>query len=281
MRFGLFMVPTARALPPQEFGRLAEELGYECVLVPQHTHVPAAQDTAFPLGGDLPDEYRHVFDPLVTLTAIAAATATLKVGTGVCLVLQNDLVTLAKAVATLDQLSGGRVLFGVGAGWNAAEMRTHGVDPATRMPAMVEAVRALQAIWGEDEASYTGKHLTLAPLHSWPKPVQRPHPPVLVGGNHRNMLRRVVTLGAGWMPNAGKFDPDRLDRMIGELFELAESCGRPRPGVTVFRAIPRPQTIERYAAAGAERCVFALPDASPADNAERIRGWSGLVERFA
>jgi probable F420-dependent oxidoreductase len=280
MKFGLFLVPTTRSLLPVRFGQLAEELGFESVLVPQHTHVPLEESTPFPLGGGMPDYYRQVFDPLITLTAIAAATSTLRVGTGVCLVLQNDLVTLAKAVATLDQLAGGRVLFGVGAGWNVAEMRTHGVDPATRMPAMVEAVQALQAIWRDDEAAFAGRYVTVPPMVSWPKPVQRPGPPVLVGGNHSNMLQRVVTLGADWLPNAGKFDPDRLERMIGELYELAEEQGRPRPGVTVFRAVPRPETIERYAAAGVERCVFALPDASPDENADRMRRWSSLVGRF-
>ncbi|MDT5025450.1 MAG: hypothetical protein QOE61_1876, partial [Micromonosporaceae bacterium] len=275
-----FMVPTDRSIPAVRFGQLAEELGYECVLVPQHTHIPVEQTTAFPLGGEMPDQYRRVLDPLVALMAIAAATTTLRVGTGVCLVLQNDLVTLAKAVSTLDQLSGGRVLFGVGAGWNVAEMRTHGVDPVTRMPAMVEAVQALKAIWTDDEASFTGRHVTVPAMWSWPKPAQRPHPPILVGGNHRNMLDRVVTLGADWLPNAGKFDPDRLDRYIAELAVLAEQRGQVRPGVSVFRAVPKPEVIERYAAAGVRRCVFALPEATPEENIARIHRWSGLVKQF-
>lgn len=280
MKFGLFMVPTDRSIPAVRFGQLAEELGYECVLVPQHTHIPVEQTTAFPLGGEMPDQYRRVLDPLVTLMAIAAATTTLKVGTGVCLVLQNDLVTLAKAVSTLDQLSHGRVLFGVGAGWNVAEMRTHGVDPVTRMPAMVEAVQALQAIWTEEEASFAGRHVTVPPMWSWPKPVQRPHPPILVGGNHHRMLARVVTLGADWLPNAGKFEPDRLDRYLTELGELAEQRGQRRPGVSVFRAVPKPEAIARYAAAGVQRCVFALPEATPEENIARMHRWSGLVAQF-
>jgi len=281
MKFGLFMVPTDSSLPVVEFGQLAEELGYESVLLPQHTHTPIERSTAFPLGGDMPEEYNRVLDPLVALSTIAATTRTLKVGTGVCLVLQNDLVTLAKAVATLDQLSGGRVLFGVGAGWNVAEMRTHGVDPVTRMPAMVERVHALKAIWADDEASYQGRFVDVPPMWSWPKPAQRPHPPILVGGNHRNMLRRVVALDADWLPNVGTLDDDRLDRRLVELATLAAERGRPRPGVSVFRALPKPAVVERYAAAGVERCVFALPAASPADTVARMRRWSGVVERYS
>src|SRR5215208_5148027 len=171
---------------------MAEERGFESVFVTEHTHIPASRDTAYPAGGDLPREYWRIPDPFVALTTMAAATERTRVGTAICLVIERDPIVTAKEVASLDRLSGGRFLFGVGAGWNAEEMANHGTDPARRFGVMRERIEAMKAIWTEDEASYHGRYVDFDRVWSWPKPVQEPHPPIIVGGNGERVLDRVI-----------------------------------------------------------------------------------------
>src|ERR671936_1276605 len=183
MRFGVAMFPTDYSMEPAELARMAEERGFESLFFPEHTHIPASRRTPYPPGGELPDEYSHTLDPFVALTAAAAATERLRIGTGICLVVERDPIVTAKEVASLDRLSGGRFLFGVGAGWNREEMANHGTDPRRRHELMRERVEAMKAIWTEDEASYHGRYVDFDRIWAWPKPLQRPHPPVIVGGN--------------------------------------------------------------------------------------------------
>src|SRR4051794_6543777 len=183
LQFGLAMFPTDYAIDPVALGRLAEERGFESLWFPEHTHIPSERATPYPAGGDLPQEYWHTYDPFGALSAVAATTERLKVGTGICLIVERDPITTAKEVASLDLLSGGRFLFGIGAGWNREEMANHGTDPRTRFTLMRERVEAMKAIWTQDEAEYHGRLVDFDPIWSWPKPVQQPHPPVLVGGN--------------------------------------------------------------------------------------------------
>jgi probable F420-dependent oxidoreductase len=248
--------PTDGTLAPADLGRMVEERGFESLWFPEHTHIPAARETPYPAGGELPEMYRRTLDPFVALTAVAAATTKLRVGTGICLVVERDPIVTAKEVASLDVLSGGRFLFGVGAGWNREEMRNHGTDPRTRMALMAERVEAMKAIWTQDEASYAGDHVSFDRIWAWPKPVQQPHPPVLVGGNGPTAEDRVLRFGDAWMPTAGGDD----DELLGRIARLRERAGRDVP-VTISAAPRRPEKLARYAEAGVERVTFYLPSA--------------------
>src|SRR3954463_16136077 len=216
LQFGVAMFPTDYAIDPVALGRLAEERGFESLWFPEHTHIPTSRDTPYPAGGDLPPEYWHTHDPFVALAAVAAATERLKVGTGICLVVERDPITTAKEVASLDVVSGGRFMFGVGAGWNREEMANHGTDPDGRFGLMRERIEAMKAIWSEDEAESQGRYLTFDPIVSWPKPVQKPHPPVVVGGNGPKVLDRVLAFGDEWMPNRVGDD----DEFVARLHQL-------------------------------------------------------------
>ena len=266
MHAGLAIFATDDTPGPAELGRLAEERGFESLFFPEHTHIPASRETPYPAGGELPREYARMLDPFLALTAAAAATERLRLGTGICLVVERDPIVCAKEVATLDLLSGGRVLFGVGAGWNREEMANHGTDPRTRMALLRERVEAMQAIWTQDEASYAGEHVAFERIWSWPKPVQRPHPPVLVAGNGPTVLDRVLAFGDAWLPNPER-DDDTLLARIAELRRRAADAGR-EVGVTVNAASAKPERLARLAEAQVDRVVFYLP-ASDRDAIER------------
>ena len=241
-----------------ELARLAEERGFESLFLPEHTHIPASRDTPHPSGQPLPEPYKHTLDPFVALAAAAAVTETIKLGTGVCLVNQRDPIVTAKEVATLDVVSGGRVLFGVGAGWNVEEMRNHGIDESTRFGQMRERVEAMKAIWTQDEASYHGKHVNFERIWCWPKPVQRPHPPVLVGGNGPRVLKRVVRYGDEWFPNRIGSQDELLARIV-ELQRLAEDAGRDPIPVSLGGVPSDPAQIAILEEGGVHRCVWWIP----------------------
>ena len=261
MHLGLAIFATDESVGPGWLAKRAEALGFESVFFPEHTHIPASRATPYPAGGELPREYSRLLDPIVAATHAAAVTETIRIGTGVCLVAQHDPITCAKVVASIDQLSGGRLLFGVGAGWNEEEMRNHGVEPRTRFALVREHVEAMQAIWRDDVASYAGRHVRFERIWSWPKPVQRPHPPILVGGNGERVLDRVLAYGDHWMPNAVGGD-DALLARVEELRARAAEAGR-QIGVTINAAPSRRERLERYALAGIERCIFYVPSAGP------------------
>ena len=255
MDLGLAHFSTDYGMQPAALARRAEELGFESLFFPEHTHIPVSRDTDYPGGGELPREYSHIVDPFVALAAAAAVTERLKIGTGVCLIIERDPITTAKEVATLDHISGGRLLFGVGAGWNVEEMQNHGTDPTTRFRRMRESVEAMKAIWTEDEAEYHGRIIDFDPIWSWPKPVQKPHPPVLVGGLSEKVYDRVVAYGDEWIPNRVK-SPEELGERIEELQRRAEAAGRERIPVTVFGAKAEVRLLERLKAAGVTRALF-------------------------
>jgi probable F420-dependent oxidoreductase len=255
MKLGAAVFPTDETLLPGEVARLVEERGFESLWFPEHTHIPASRETPYPAGGDLPSMYWRTLDPFVALTAAAAATTRLRLGTGICLVVERDPIITAKEVASLDLLSGGRVEFGVGAGWNREEMRNHGTDPRVRMALMAERVEAIKEIWTHDEASYHGEHVSFDRIWSWPKPVQSPHPRVWVGGNGPTVEDRVLRFGDGWMPNV--IDDDEL---LGRIAALRSRAGRDVP-VTINASPRRPERLARYAEAGVERALFYLPSA--------------------
>src|SRR5271169_6251870 len=242
--FGVSMFPTDYAIQPIELALAAEQRGFESLFFPEHTHIPASRKTPFPGGTELPKEYWHTHDPFVALGAAAAVTKKLKLGTGVCLVIERDPITLAKEVASLDRLSGGRFLFGVGAGWNREEMADHGTDPKTRMALLADRVQAMREIWTADEASYHGRFTDFEPLWSWPKPGRQPHPPVLVAGNGPGSEDRVLEFGDEWLPQSGPLaDMDEFRRRVAALRDRA---GRRVP-VTVFGVPPRKELLAEFA----------------------------------
>jgi probable F420-dependent oxidoreductase len=263
MRFGIAVFPTDYAADPATIARLVEERGFESLFVAEHTHIPASRKTEYPRGGELPPEYSHTHDPFVWLSAAAAATEKLLVATGICLVIERDPIITAKQVASIDRLSGGRFLFGVGAGWNIEEMENHGTDPRRRFSLMRERIEAMKAIWTDDEASYHGSHVDFDRIWCWPKPVQKPHPPVLVGGNGERVLERVLAFGDEWMPNRFSGITERIE----ELNRLAEEAGRRIP-VTLSGAKPDMELIERGEPIGIHRSTFYI---RPADAGETER----------
>jgi len=255
MDTGVAIFPTHDAIAPADMARLAEEHGHESLFFPEHTHIPASRQTPYPGGSEMPRKYAHTFDLFVALTAAATATSRLRVGSGICLLIERDPIITAKEVASVDYLSGGRLDFGVGAGWNREEMANHGTDPRRRMALLRERVEAMKAIWTCDEASYSGEYVTFDRIWSWPKPAQRPYPPVLVGGNGPGVLDRVLAFGDAWFPNHAR--DGILDR-VAELRSRAE-----RPIELMVMGVPaEAKVLEAYAEAGFRRAVHWLPSAT-------------------
>ena len=258
MDTGIGYFPTHDAPGPGEVARLVEEHGHAAIYFAEHTHIPAGRETPDAGGGELPRKYAHTYDLFVAMTAAAAATSRLRIGSGICLVVERDPITTAKEVATIDHVSGGRFLFGVGAGWNREEMANHGTDPRTRFSLMRERIEAMKEIWAREEASYHGRHVDFEPIWSWPKPVQQPHPPILVGGNSDGALDRVVDLADEWIPNP-ETRLSELGERIADLQRRAKAAGREPIPVTFYAVKPEPEALQRYAAAGVDRAVFYLP----------------------
>jgi probable F420-dependent oxidoreductase len=278
LQFGLAMFPTDYAIDPVALGRLAEERGFESLWFPEHTHIPASRESAWPGGDELPREYWHTYDPFVALAAVAAATERLRMGTGICLIVERDPITTAKEVASLDRLSGGRFLFGIGAGWNREEMANHGTDPSRRFGLMRERVEAMKAIWTEDEPEYHGKQVDFGPLWSWPKPVQQPHPPVYVGGNGEKVLDRVLAYGDAWMPN--RVQDEALMERLRELRRRTDEAGRDPIPVTVYGASRKPDVLARWAEHGVTRAVYWLPSVEAGEAERRVDEITGFVDAY-
>ena len=263
MHFAVSMFPTDRAIPPAELAVAVEERGFESLWFPEHSHIPTSRTSPWPGGPELPDMYRRTLDQYVALTAAATVTSRIGLGSGVTLVAQRDPIWLAKQVASVDHLSGGRMLFGIGYGWNREEMEHHGVDYRSRRDLVREKVLAMKALWTADEASFRGEHVSFAPSWSWPKPVQRPHPPVIIGGGPGPRLYAAVAeYGDGWMPIAGR---NPIEDHIARLRRAVADAGRDpdQVSVGVFSAPLDPARLEALAATGVERAVFGLP-AEPA-----------------
>jgi probable F420-dependent oxidoreductase len=261
MKYALTIFPTDEAIRPDELARAAEDRGFESLFVPEHTHIPCSRKTPYPAGGELPREYTRTHDPFVALTMAAAVTKKIKLATGICLVIERDPITTAKAVASLDYLSGGRAMLGVGAGWNVEEMGNHGTDFKRRWQLLRERVEAMKAIWQQERAEYHGKLVGFDPVWSFPKPVQKPHPPVLLGGHGSKALERVVRYCDGWLPISLRAGD--LKKEIGELRETAKKAGRdPKSiSISVFWAPADRAKIDEYEELGVERAILALPPA--------------------
>src|ERR1700741_2816392 len=263
MRLSERMFFTDYSMTPTELALALEERGFDSLWVPEHSHIPLSRKSPFPSGGDLPKKYYDVMDPFVVLGAASAVTKTLLLGTGICLIAQRDPIQTAKLVASIDQVSGGRFLFGVGNGWNEDEMANHGTVFATRHKLARERIEAMKAIWTQSKAEYHGEFVNFDPMMTWPKPVQKPHPPVLVGGAFPYGARRAIAYGDGWLPPARR--PASRD-VLGKLPEfraMAAAAGRDPAAVpiTVFGVAEDGDLIKRYRDAGVARLLFNLPAA--------------------
>jgi probable F420-dependent oxidoreductase len=263
MHFGAAMFFTDYAMAPGELGRALEERGFESLWAPEHSHIPVSRASPFPNGGELPKQYYDVMDPFVTLSAAAAATKTLKVGTGVCLVQQRDPIQTAKLVASIDQVSAGRFLFGVGSGWNAEEMADHGTPFKSRHKIARERIEAMKLIWTETKAEYHGEFVNFDPMMAWPKPVQKPHPPVIVGGAFPYGARRAIRYGDGWVPHASRPEYGDVSDFLPQFHQMANEAGRDPASLplTMFRVVEELDALRHYRDIGIARVVITLPSA--------------------
>ncbi|MDH3692214.1 MAG: LLM class F420-dependent oxidoreductase [Gammaproteobacteria bacterium] len=277
MHLGLFIFATEYAIRIDELAKAAEDRGFESLWVPEHTHIPTSRRSPWPGGAELPKEYSHTLDPFVSLMAAAAVTKKLKVGTGICLIIERDTITTAKEAATLDLLSDGRFLFGVGAGWNAEEMENHGTEFQSRFKLEQEQIKAIKQIWTEDEAEFHGQFVNFDPIWCWPKPIQRPHPPILLGGSGRYTLKRVVEFCDGWIPLGRS-----MDAVLEEVAELkiqADRVGRDinTISLSVFGSKPDREVLQRYAEAGFERVILGLPSEGRDTVLPKLDEWAELI----
>jgi probable F420-dependent oxidoreductase len=262
--FGVAFFPTDLGVDISTLARLTEERPFYALFVAEHTHIPVSRETPHPSGDVLPAQYSHTLDPFVALSFAAAATERIKVGTGVCLVVERDPIVTAKQVASLDRLSGGRFLFGVGAGWNREEMSNHGTDPSRRFKLMRERMEAMKEIWTKDEAEYHGELVDFDPIWAWPKPLQQPHPPIMLGGSGPKVLDRVLRYADEWTPNRYG-SPEELGERIRELRERAGRHVR----VVASGVKPDREVAQRLEAAGVDGCTFYVTAEADAAQAER------------
>lgn len=259
MRIGLVTFSTDDSIRPDRLAREAEERGFSSLFFCEHSNIPTSRETPYPGGGDLPPEYFRTYDPFVSLSWAASATTRIRIGTGMCVLTQRDVIHTAKSVASIDQLSGGRFDFGVAPGWNVDEMRQHGTNPRTRTRRLRESVQAMKTLWADDVAEYKGDIIEIASTTVRPVPRQQPHPPIILGGMGPTVIDRVLDYADAWAPNPGWPPmPDLPDR-IQELRERGAAQGRESIPVYIFGVTGGAEQVERYADLGVDECVFLLP----------------------
>jgi probable F420-dependent oxidoreductase len=282
MQVGAAMFFTDYSMGAAALGGALEARGFESIWAPEHSHIPTARATAFPQGGELPRKYAEAMDPFVSLTAAAVATTRLRIGTGVCLVAQRDPIQTAKQVASLDQVSGGRFLFGIGGGWNAEEMADHGTEFKTRFKLMRERIEAMKAIWTKETAEYHGELVDFPPMNARPKPVQKPHPPVIVGGAFPYGARRALAYGDGWIPHASRPQYGDVTDFLPQFQEMAAAAGRDFAAVpvTVWGVTEDRARLERHRAQGVARVVVSLPSAPADEILPALDRWAALIEQL-
>jgi probable F420-dependent oxidoreductase len=259
--FGVMMFPTDYAIQPQELARATEERGLDSLFFPEHTHIPTSRRSPWPGGGELPMEYSHTHDQFVALTAAAAATKRIKLGTGICLVIERDPILLAKEVASLDVLSNGRVILGIGGGWNAEEMENHGTNFKQRWKILRERVLAMREIWRNEKAEFHGEFVNFDSIWSWPKPVQAGGPPILLGSEAKRCFERVVDYCDGWIPIMRR--GDQLKEGIQQLREAAQRAGRRFEDLQlgIFGVPPKEDLAKQLIGWGFSHLIFGLPPA--------------------
>ena len=288
MDFGVSMFPTPTSAGPAEIAVEAEKLGFESYFVSEHSHIPV--DTDFPIADEVPMAYKSMYDPFVSMAAAAAVTEKIRLGTAILIAPQHHALNFAKAISTLDQISGGRIDVGIGAGWNAPEMENHGVAFADRFKATRETLEAMVELWTKDEAEYDGDIVKITRSWQWPKPVQTPHPPIFIAGSGPNILKRCVALGQGWMPI---FQPDwnenlrgvqtnyhELAQDVATLAELAEEAGKPKIMITAMGLPPTPEHVDYLMENGVERMMLGLPHDSPELAFETLNTYADMIKQY-
>jgi probable F420-dependent oxidoreductase len=281
MQIGAAMFFTDYSMAPAELGLALEERGFESVWAPEHSHIPLSRKSPFPSGGELPKQYYDAMDPFVTLSAAAAVTKKLKLGTGVCLVIQRDTIQTAKAVASLDQVSGGRFLFGIGGGWNQDEMEDHGTVYATRFKKMREQIEAMREIWTKSKPEYHGETVNFPPMMTWPKPVQNPMP-VIVGGAFPHGARRALRYGNGWIPHSRRPHYGDVTDFLPQFRQMAAEAGRDpaEVPVTVWGVPEDADRLRRYRDQSVARVVVSLPSEPAAKTLPRLDRWAELIRQI-
>jgi probable F420-dependent oxidoreductase len=282
MDFGAAMFFTDYSMRAADLAQALEARGFESVWAPEHSHIPTSRRSPYQAGGELPKQYYDVMDPFVSLSAAAAVTERIKLGTGVCLVIQRDTIQTAKSIASLDQVSGGRFLFGIGGGWNAEEMEDHGTEFKTRFKKMREQIEAMKEIWTKEAAEYHGELVDFGPMAAWPKPVQKPHPPVIVGGAFPHAARRALRYGDGWIPNASRAQYADVTDFLPHFRQMAAEMGRDltQVPVTVWGAGEDYDRLRRYADQGVARLVVSLPPENAEKTLPALDRWAELIRRI-
>jgi len=275
MHVGVALFFTDHSIRPSDLAAALEERGFESLWAPEHSHIPLTRNSPWPQGGELPKKYFQVMDPFVTLTAAAGATSSLKIGTGICLVPQRDVFQTAKSVASLDVISGGRFLFGIGAGWNTDEMINHGVDPSSRMKLMREKIEAMRVIWRDETPEYHGELVSFGPMQTWPKPLRAP--PVYLGGAFPYGARRALRYADAWLPHARRPTYHILEK-LPEFRMMEQEAGRQIP-ITVFGGEQDPEMVKQYADAGIERVVINIEPMGRDESLAKLDEWvaAGIV----
>ncbi len=282
MDCGAAMFFTDYSMGAADLAQALEVRGFESVWAPEHSHIPTSRRSPYQAGGELPKQYYDVMDPFVSLSAAAAVTKTIKLGTGVCLVIQRDTIQTAKLVASLDQVSGGRFLFGIGGGWNAEEMEDHGTEFKSRFKKMREQIEAMKEIWTKDAAEYHGELIEFGPMAAWPKPVHKPHPPVIVGGAFPHSARRALRYGDGWIPNASRQQYADVTDFLPHFKQMAAEMGRDlaQVPVTIWGATEDYDRLRRYQDQGISRVVVSLPPENATKTLPALDRWAELIGRI-
>lgn len=287
-QFGLLIFPTDYALSPSILAQEAEMHGFESLFFPEHTHIPASRQSPWPGGAELPKQYWHAHDPFVALATAATATTDLKIGTGIALVTERDPILMAKQAATLDFLSGGRLLLGVGAGWNAEEMQNHGVPFGDRWQVLRERILAMREIWTQEEAEYHGEHVDFDAIWSYPKPAQPGGPPILLGASSKYVYKRIAEYGDGWFPiyqdsmrsaANGAVDYGAGIERTREAWAAAGRSGE--PSFSIFGVVPDPKVVESLLQDGFDRVIFGLPSADADTVLPLVERHAALAHQFA
>src|SRR2546421_1228267 len=279
MQFGASIFFTDYSISPAELALALEERGFDSLWVAEHSHIPVPRRTPAPGGGELPKRYYDVMDPFVTLSAAAAVTKRLKLGTGVCLVIQRDTIQTAKLVASIDQVSNGRFLFGIGGGWNAEEIENHGTEFTSRFKKMREQIEAMKEIWTKSTAEYHGDIVEFTPMMTWPKPVQKPHPPVILGGAFPWAARRAIRYGDGWYPNASSGDPEEY---VPAFRKMAEEAGRDPKSLSLRLggAPDDPDKLKRFRDIGVDAVNLTLMSETRDQLLPKLDHWAGHIRQL-
>jgi probable F420-dependent oxidoreductase len=283
MQFGAGMFFTDYSMTPAALATALEARGFESIWAPEHSHIPLSRKSPWGGGGELPKHYYDVMDPFVTLTAAAMVTKRLRLGTGVCLVQQRDPIQTAKLVASLDQISQGRFLFGVGIGWNQDEMENHGVVFESRAKLAREKIEAMKAIWTQPKAEYHGEFVNFDPMMAWPKPVQKPYPPVIVGGAFPHGARRAIRYGDGWIPLTGRATSGDIAEYLPRFRQMATEAGRDPATIplSLFAVPEEVDTLKRYRDLGISRAVVSLPSEDAGQTLPVLDRWAEIMRQVA